>query len=120
MIHYYENNTSGRIYFDILSIYQVKIIKSPENHANIHNFNILLDEIVEQIGAEKTAKILGSDQYTDLSTANLETFELVDAVKTNPCLGKEVDAANYRRFLAKKALQEYWFENKYSEIKIGY
>jgi hypothetical protein len=106
--------------FDILSIYQVKIIKSPENKVNYDNFNQLLSEISEQVGNQKTSDIIDSKEYDDLCTANLETFELVDQVKTNPCLGKEVDQSNYKRFLAKKALQEKWFDNSFSEVKIGY
>jgi hypothetical protein len=106
--------------FDILSVYQVKIVKSENNAQHLNNFNLLLNEISEQIGKEKIADILDSDEYSDLCLANLQTFELVDAVKENPCLGKEVDASNYKRFLAKKALQERWFSSKYSEVKMGY
>jgi hypothetical protein len=106
--------------FDILSVYQVKIIKSMDNSQHCNNFSFLLNEISDQIGKEKTADIIDSKEYDDLCVANLETFELVDAVKHDPCLGKEVDAANYKRFLAKKALQEKWFDSNYSEVKIGY
>jgi uncharacterized protein YukJ len=87
---------------------------------HLNKFNLLLNEISEQIGKEKIAYILDSDEYSDLCLANLQTFELVDAVKENPCLGKEVDASNYKRFLAKKALQERWFSSKDSELKMGY
>jgi hypothetical protein len=106
--------------FDILSIYQVKILKAPENTTNYDNFNKLLAEITVEIGHEKAISIIESKEYDDLCQANLQTFELVDAVKSNTCLGGEVDASNYKRFLAKKALQEKWFNNTYSEIKIGY
>lgn len=106
--------------FDILSIYQVKIAKSPNNELNQANFENLLNEISAEIGKEKTSTILNSTEYNDLFIANLETFDLVDAVKTNPCLGMEVDASNYRRFLAKSALQKKWFESDYGETKIGY
>lgn len=106
--------------FDILSIYQVKVIKSNENSIHLNNFSNLLNEITSQIGNQKVADIIGSKEYDDLCQANLETFDLVDAVKTSPCLGKEVDASNYKRFLAKKALQEKWFDSNYSEVKIGY
>lgn len=106
--------------FDILSIYQVKITKSPANSVNHYNYNELLSEISNQIGKETIDIILNSEEYSNLYSANLETFNLVDLVKSNPCLGKDVDASNYKRFLAKKALQEKWFHNSYSEIKIGY
>jgi hypothetical protein len=106
--------------FDILSVYQVKMIKSTENSTHLNSFSALLNEISNQIGKEKTADIIESKEYNDLCVANLETFELVDAVKLDPCLGKEVDTANYKRFLAKKALQEKWFDSSYAEVKIGY
>lgn len=106
--------------FDILSIYKVKTIKSPDNKVNHDNFNLLIDEISNQIGKQKTLDIINSKEYDELYQANLETFDLVDAVKKNPCLGLEVDASNYKRFLAKKALQEKWFNISYLEIKIGY
>jgi hypothetical protein len=108
--------------FDILSIYQIKISKSIPEEDSLHasNFNNLLNEIKLQISEDLTALILNSEEYKNLLIANLSTFELVDAVKTNPCLGKEVDASNYKRFLAKKALQEKWFDSSYSEVKIGY
>lgn len=106
--------------FDILSIYQVKIIKSNNDEINLNNFNKLKNEISEQIGEKITNDILNSQEYKDLYKANLKTFELVDAVKINPCLGKEVDLSNYKRFLAKQNLQKKWFNNLYTEIKIGY
>jgi len=106
--------------FDILSIYQIKSNKFKENSINISNFRSLFDEIQLELGFAKVQEIMNSQEYQNLLSANQDTFELVDAVKTNPCLGREVDAANYRRFLAKKALQERWFDNSYSEVKIGY
>jgi hypothetical protein len=108
--------------FDILSIYQIKISKCAQEEDFIHlnNFNNLLNEIKSQIGDTLTDLIINSDEYKNLLIANLSTFELVDAVKTDACLGKEVDQANYKRFLAKKALQEKWFNNNYLEVKIGY
>ena len=108
--------------FDILSIYQIKISKAVPEEDTIHlsNFNNLLNEIKSQIGGTLTDLVINSEEYKNLLIANLSTFELVDAVKTDPCLGKEVDASNYKRFLAKKELQEKWFGPTYSEIKIGY
>jgi len=108
--------------FDILSIYQIKYSKSAQSkdNLNLRNFNILLNEIKSQIGNNQTDIIINSQEYANLLKANLETFELVDAVKVNPCLGKEVDESNYNRFLAKKTLQEKYFNSTYSETKIGY
>jgi hypothetical protein len=106
--------------FDILSIYQIKLFKFQDNTTHLSNFNNLLREIKSQIGNDKTMQVIESKEFVDLISANMETFDLVDAVKVNPCLGKEVDRSNYKRFLAKKALQEKWFDTTYSEVKIGY
>jgi hypothetical protein len=106
--------------FDILSIYQLKLLKFQDDSIHLSNFNNLLNEIKSQIGNDKALQVMESQEYLDLVTANVKTFDLVDAVKIDPCLGKEVDASNYKRFLAKKALQEKWFDSSYSEVKIGY
>lgn len=106
--------------FDILSIYQIKLFKFQQDLVHLSNFNNLLNEIKSQIGNDKTLQVMESQEYLNLITANMATFELVDAVKTEPCLGKEVDASNYKRFLSKKVLQEKWFDSDYSEVKIGY
>jgi hypothetical protein len=106
--------------FDLLSINQIKLFKFKDEVAHQKNFTNLLNEIKRQIGNEKTLEVMESQEYFDLVNANLTTFELVDAVKTNPCLGREVDESNYKRFLSKKALQEKWFNSEYSEVKIGY
>jgi len=106
--------------FDILSIYQIKICKSTDDKVNLSNFNNLKKEIEDHIGTEKMLLIINSIEYAKLLEANLKTFKLVDDVKSNPCLGRDVDRSNYERFLAKKALQEKYFNSNYSEIKIGY
>jgi hypothetical protein len=107
--------------FDILSIYEVKYIKAKEDKPmHLNNFNGLLLEIEQQVGKELLNNIIHSKEYEDLLKANTETFNLVDLVKTNPCLGREVDSSNYKRFLAKKSLQKKFFTNDYSELKIGY
>jgi len=106
--------------FDILSIYQVKILKSNNDKVSLRNFNNLLEEIYEQIGKERTTTIIDSKEYNDLYIANLATFDLVDLVKSDPCLGKQVDESNYNRYLKKVALQEKFFKSKITEIKIGY
>jgi hypothetical protein len=106
--------------FDILTIYQIKELKSPENPIHSQNFNKLYSEIALQIGKEKIDLILNSEEYLNLLKANTDTFNLVDAVKTNPCLGREVDESNYNRYLKKVALQSKFFDTKITETKIGY
>lgn len=105
---------------DILSIYDVKKIKSPNNQIHSNNYNNLYKEIALQIGNDKINDILLSKEYLDLLEANTTTFNLVDSVKLNPCLGKEIDESNYNRYLKKIALQEKFFHSKVTETKIGY
>ena len=106
--------------FDILSIYQVKKIKSPDNPVHFDNFNRLHSEIEAQIGSDKISQILSSEEFLNLLKANSETFDLVDEVKKDPCKGRELDECNYNRYLKKIALQEKFFYSSMTEIKIGY
>lgn len=58
-----------------------------------------------------SASIMAGDsvEFFQLIRANSETFDLVEMAKKDQCKASEVDAANYRRYLAKKALQErFW------------
>lgn len=106
--------------FDFLSIYEVKIKKNGGEKA-VLNFNQTADHILKQIGIFLFNNILNSEEYKNLVRINTELFDLVDAVKHNPCLGKEIDSQVYKRFLAKKALQEKFFpESEITEQKIGY
>jgi hypothetical protein len=106
--------------FDILSIYQVKKIKSPDNPIHANNFDRLYSEIELQIGTDKISEILSSEEFINLFEANSKTFDLVDLVKQDPCKGKELDDCNYNRYLKKIALQEKFFCSKITELKIGY
>lgn len=102
--------------FDYLSILEIKSIKS----GNKESYNHCKENIISQIGVFNFLEIESSDEYKALLQANLNTFNLVDAVKTNPCLGKEVDASNYERFLKKLELQKKFFNSYVVETKIGY
>jgi hypothetical protein len=106
--------------FDILSIHEIKKNKSSGAQPHVDNFNKLYTEIANQIGIDKINKILLSKEYADLVSANTETFNLVDMVKLNPCLGKEIDQSNFNRYLKKVALQEKFFQSQITETKIGY
>lgn len=107
------------IIFDMLSIYEVKLQKNPTDlHKN--TYESFLKKIRTSVGSKKLSLILNSQEYQELLIANTNTFELVDMVKNNPCLGKEIDNSNYERYLKKKALQKKFFNSDISEHKIGY
>jgi hypothetical protein len=102
--------------FDYLSILEIKSSKNGNKMA----YNHCKENIISQIGLYEFLEIESSQEYKDLLEANFVTFNLVDAVKLNPCLGQEVDKSNYTRFLKKQALQKKFFGSSGQEIKIGY
>lgn len=102
--------------FDYLSILEIKSNKNGDKMA----YNHCKEYIISQIGLYEFLEIESSEEYKELLKANLNTFNLVDAVKSDPCLGTEVDKSNYERFLKKQALQKRFFGSKGNEIKIGY
>ena len=102
--------------FDYLSILEIKSMKN----GNKEFYNICKENIIYQIGLYNFLEIESSNEYKNLLEANLNTFNLVDAVKTNSCLGKEVDESNYQRYLNKMALQKKFFNSQIKEAKIGY
>lgn len=102
--------------FDYLSILEIKSNKND----NKELYNHCKENIISQISLYNFLEIESSIEYKELLKANLNTFNLVDAVKSNPCLGAEVDKSNYERFLKKQALQKKFFGSIGNEIKIGY
>ncbi len=109
-------------WFDIISVYNVKINSCPKeaSEKNKVNFQNLEKEISECIGAAKFKEIIDSDFYKELYQTNLDIFKLVDKVKEEPGIAKDMDALNYKRYIVKSGLQENFFGSKMSEIKIGY
>ncbi len=106
--------------WDYLSILEVKNNKTQITQA-INNYIACYSEIEAQIGTKRMVEAKASEEYAYLYTVNRELFELVDAVKKNPCLGKELDDKVYERYKAKMALQNKFFpDSKLSEIKVGY
>jgi hypothetical protein len=102
--------------FDYLSILEIKSNKNGDKMT----YNHCKENITSQVGLYEFLEIESSQEYKELLQANLNTFNLVDAVKSNPCLGTEVDKSNYERFLKKQALQKKFFNSIGNEIKIGY
>lgn len=108
--------------FDILSIYNVKIniCDGLKKEQNFQNFKQLENEIREQIGVKLFNEIVGGKEYQDLYDANLHTFKKVEEAQKTIGLAKEIDSANYQRFLKKISLQKKYFNNEIKEVKIGY
>ena len=105
--------------FDILSILEVKcdIFTDEKFEISFNARNFLEHEIIEQIGVEKYSHIIKSEEYKNLKQANLETFRMVDLAQNSTGLARDVDTANYERYLCKKRLQEAFFDASLTELK---
>lgn len=103
--------------FDVLAIMEVKSKIIGEKNEAYHKLYI---EIEEQIGKTKMDIIINSSEYLNLINTNQKVFDLVDKAQKDNGLAKEVDSANYQRYLMKTALQKIFFNNNITEIKLGY
>ena len=106
---------------DFLSIYAVKMRRNSGDSRAETNHWLTRDHLADQIGHDLLTQVLNSAEYWNLFTANDELFSLVDAAKTNSVTAKEVDDGVYKRFLAKRALQDKFFPDADKvEQKFGY
>ena len=105
--------------FDYLSILQVKINKD-SSKKNLDNYYKCFDNLLNQLNSELFFDILESKEYRDLYNVNDKLFDLVSLAKNDLCFASEVDKMVYQRWLSKTALQDKFFTNKLSEVKIGY
>lgn len=105
--------------FDLLSIYAVKIdnLEGDKKKQSLINYNLLSNEIIEEIGIDKFTDIILSDEYKNLIDINKKVFELVDRAKESE-LAKQTADANYKRYLKKIEIQQKFFKTKVTEIKI--
>jgi hypothetical protein len=105
--------------FDMLSVFDVKLKNLLDEKLAItaEKAKLLINEIVEQIGFEKYNEIISSVEYTNMVEANQRVFELVDRSKYDTGLAKITDDANYKRHIAKVALQKNFFKNDLTEVK---
>ena len=107
-------------FFDYLSIQEVKLNthKTTQNAANWRETHVAA---VKQLGDDRVEEIYNSDEYAALYDVNAKVFRAVDLAKTNSISASDVDALNYRRFVAKGVLQAKFFpDTEVSEQKIGY
>jgi hypothetical protein len=103
--------------FDVLAIIEVKNkIVGKKNQ----NYYKLYKEIEEQIGREKMNEVINSNEYIKLIETNQKVFDLVDQAQKDNGLAKQVDSANYERYIVKTNLQKKFFNENITEIKLGY
>lgn len=105
--------------FDMLAILDVKkaLFTNEKLDSVVNAYSIMISEIIEEIGNDKFLKILESKEYKNLIEANKIVFDLVDKTKSIGGLAKEVDDANYNRYLKKQDLQNHFFDSKMKEVK---
>jgi hypothetical protein len=105
--------------FDLLSIYQVKINNSTdENRIKLlESYTNLSNEIINQIGGDLFKSIIDSVEYQDLVNSNQYVFDLVGRANETE-LSKITADANFERYNKKIILQNKFFKNKLTEVKI--
>lgn len=105
--------------FDLLAIHLVKSRKKP-SVLNYQNYFDLANEIKDQLTLEKFSDVIDSKEFDELVNVNNAVFEAVDLAKTDEIPASAVDHLNYKRYLAKKKVQEKFFGGELKEQKIGY
>ncbi len=95
--------------FDILSINTLKYAKGI---TDVKRFNIVRDNIREEVGELKFLEVTDSKEYLELMEANLKTFSLVDLAKEDKVLASEVHAGNDWRFRCKTKIMNKFFPDK--------
>lgn len=103
--------------FDYMSILEIKL----EKNYNVETIiNTIKNELINQLGFKQFNEIIISEEYINLKFSNKNTFDAVDKAKTDDILASFVDRCNYERIICKKKLQDKFFNNTLSEVKIGY
>ena len=106
--------------FDMLAILQIKSTKSAQS---LEDYEEFLEQINNDLGCWTANLVLQSEEYKTLLEANQKVFDLIDEVVSDTCHPSDrLDAltihnANMKRFYAKKALQEKFFEHNLTELK---
>ena len=100
--------------------YSILFLKNSNGFLSLEVLQTTKKDLEENLGDVLVNKILNSQEYKNLLDANKLTFDAVDKAKNDSVKASYVDECNYKRMLAKKALQNKFFNTDLSEIKIGY
>lgn len=106
--------------FDLLSIYEVKLNYTLDLQKKTklqQSYDILINEIVDQIGLTQLQDIKLSNEYAELRQCNELVFKLVDRADESE-LSKLTAEANYQRYIKKSELQTKFFNNDIQEVKL--
>jgi len=105
--------------FDMLAILHIK--KGKGNEIASESYVSLARLIEDHLGAALFSRVLRSDTYMDLISANNLVFDYVDILNTGETKvisASDVHRANMARFSFKKLLQERFFTDPLTEQKI--
>ena len=99
-------------FFDYFSILEIK------KSISLDMYRVYLSS---QITNMKCNEVFSSQEYQNLKNINQDLFNLIDECKIKFVSSVETDKLNYKRWEAKKALQENFFSNNpITEQKLGY
>lgn len=104
--------------FDYLSILSVKATLQSGSFKEV--FEFCYESLRLQLGDCSMDRIMHSKEYQSCYDANLQVFIAVDKAKRDEVKASFVDECNYKRYLAKLALQNKFFGTDVVEKKIGY
>lgn len=105
--------------FDYLSILEVKSTKKDDQKLK-NTLDSCKENIAAQISKDLFDSIFQSIEYEKLFEVNNKLFEAVDLAKENLVTAKYVDDLVYERYLAKTQLQNKFFKEAVTEVKMGY
>ena len=109
--------------YDMLSILSVKNKHISSKESSIAFEGMWMDIFIE-VGAVIHQQVMGSDEYKKLASTNQRIFSRLNDIKLREPHAADalfIDDSNYRRYLAKRALQERFFPTvPLTERKIGY
>lgn len=100
--------------------YSILSLKNSNGFLSLDTLQAVKKDLEETLGETLVTEILDSDEYRSLLDANKLTFEAVDKAKEDLVKASYVDRCNYQRMLAKKSLQNKFFNTELSEVKVGY
>lgn len=92
--------------------YIITLVKSDNGLDTFTEMSLLQVALTVQLGTAKFQEVIRSDEYNKLHQANEIAFRVTEEAKQDKCKASEADEANYRRFLAKQALQMRYFPGR--------
>ncbi len=102
--------------FDMLSVLDIKNKNSLKDQ---HNYDLMCNDIKNQIGSELFKHIIESNTYNEMIKTNQILYDLIDMLRKDfvQIDAKILDDANIKRYKVKQTLQNDFFLGQLSENK---